>query len=76
MVRLAGGVRQTVTERLELELATDFLCAAETDVTNQSTDLTVSARGIFRVTKNFDVALSLTEVPSANIVGLGLRFTF
>lgn len=73
---LSGGVRHTVTERLELELATNFLIAQQTDVSNQNTDFTVSARGVFRVTRNFDVALSLTEVPTANIIGLGLRFTF
>lgn len=76
LFRLAGGVRQTVTERLEIELSADFFFVASTDVTNQSEDFTVSARGVFRVARNFDLALSLTEVPSANILGLGFRFTW
>jgi len=76
LVRLAGGVRQTLTERLEVEVSTNFLHAADTDVTNETQDLTVAARGVYRVTRNFDVALSLTEVPSVNIVGLGFRFTW
>lgn len=74
--RLAGGIRQTVTERLEVELSTVYLYAASTDITNETGDLTVSARGVFRVARNFDVALSFTEVPSVNIVGLGFRFTW
>ncbi len=76
LFRLAGGVRHTLSERLEVELSTDFLLAAATDITNQSSDLTVSARGVYRVTRNFDLALSFTEVPNANNIGLGFRFTW
>lgn len=76
LFRLSGGLRRTITERLEVELATNFLLTQSDGFVNEVQDLTVSARGVYRVGKNFDVALSLIEVPNANLVGLGFRFTW
>lgn len=76
ILRGSGGVRQTLTERLELELSGDVLFAEQTAVTNSSTDVTVSATAVYRLFRNFDIALSLNEVPNTNIVGVGLRVTW
>ncbi len=74
--QVAAGIRHTLTERIELEVSVDAVHAKATSVTNSSTDLTVSAIGIYRVMRNFDIALSINEVPSTNILGIGLRFTW
>lgn len=76
ILRGSGGIRQTLTERLELELSGDVLFAEATAVTNSSTDVTVSATAVYRVVRFIDVALSINEVPNTNIVGLGLRVTW
>lgn len=74
--RAVGGFRHTFSERVEAQVSAEALYADGTDVTNESIDLTVSATAVFRVLSFFDLALSVNEVPSANIFGLGFRFTW
>jgi len=74
--RFGGGARHTLSERAEVEVSGEAVYVESSAVTRESLDVTVSATAVYRVLQNIDIALSLNEVPSANIFALGVRLTW
>lgn len=65
-----AGLRRTFSSRLEGEAALNLLH------TDGEVDLTVDVKFVFRVINSIDLALAGNELGGADIIGIGLRYTW
>ncbi|MCK5923158.1 MAG: hypothetical protein KAG66_19620 [Methylococcales bacterium] len=63
------GLRQSISARLEAEAAVRVQQVV-------STDVSVEFKVVYRVAGNFDIALGARDVSDADLLGIGLRYTW